>query len=92
MENYRSILTLDNNKQKTQIHLDNVIEQKEGPKINNQVKSTLTFTDEKPVEKPKLSSLPLSLPSTTEPSLKIEILSLMDGGKKDKKSMLPKNN
>ena len=88
MENYRSILTLEKNKPKTQLNMEDVIEQTEGPKINNQVKSTLTFTDEKPIQKPKVSSLPLAI----ESSLKIEILSLIDGGKKDRKSTLPKIN
>lgn len=88
MENYRSILTLEKNKPKTQLNMEDVIEQTEGPKINNQVKSTLTFTDEKPIQKPKVSSLPLAI----ESSSKIEILSLIDGGKKDRKSTLPKIN
>ena len=88
MENYRSILTLEKNKPKTQLNMEDVIEQTEGPKINNQVKSTLTFTDEKPTQKPKFSSLPLAI----ESSSKIEILSLIDGGKKDRKSTLPKIN
>jgi hypothetical protein len=83
MSDYRSTLVLEENKQKTPIDINDM---KGGIKITDKVKSTIVL-DTKPVEKPKVSSLPLAI----ESSMKIEILSLQEGDKKKNlKSTLPK--
>ncbi len=54
MSDYRSTLVLEENKQRTTIDVN---DKKGGIKITDKVKSTIVL-DTKPVEKPKVSSLP----------------------------------